>query len=215
MTRPATPTSEKLLDWLEGRLSREESEAIALQVAVASEDIQMEVAWLRAFLKLADTIIWEAPLPTVHAALRQHFADNVKPAQPTAVQSDARVGLLQRIVAALSFDSHLRFEAAGARGAEQQPTRQLIYESTTADIALNFHLDTVDTLTLMGQILPIGDSSPTAYAVQMLQAERETAIVMADELGEFIFTGLQPGAYQLVVSTEQFDLTIPDLVLDL
>ena len=64
MLRADPPTIERLLDWLEGRLSSEASQAISEQVAVADETVQADVIWLRAFLRLSDTVVLEDPPPT-------------------------------------------------------------------------------------------------------------------------------------------------------
>ncbi|MEZ4732238.1 MAG: hypothetical protein R3E79_34410 [Caldilineaceae bacterium] len=207
MLRSESLTFERLLDWLEGRLSSAESQAIADQVAAADETVQADVAWLRTFLHLSDAIVWEAPPSTVHAALVQQFVDQRKGEQLAG-------GLWQRLVAALTFDSYLQPGLAGARGVEQPHTRQLIYNSAVADIALNLSQGVDHTLTILGQILPIGTITPESCAVQVLQGERAVGLVLADDLGEFAFTGLPTGEYQLMVTGDQFDLTIPQLSLE-
>lgn len=213
MVRSESPTFERLLDWLEGRLSSAESQAITAQVA-ADATVQADVAWLRAFLELGATIVWEEPPPTVHTALVRHFVEQHKTAQPAPTPAEPSVTLWQRLVAALTFDSHLQPGLAGVRGAEQPRTRQLIYNSTVADIALNLSQSADSTLTIFGQILPTGAIAPETCAVQVLQGERAVGLVLADDLGEFSFIGLPLGAYQLTVTGEQFDLTLPQVTLE-
>lgn len=210
MLRAEPLTFERLLDWLEGRLSSTESQAITDRVAAADETIQADVAWLRAFLHLGDTIVWEAPPPTVHTALVQHFVEQHKANQ----SAEPSVSLWQRLVAVLTFDNYLQPGLAGARGVEQPRTRQLIYNSAIADIALNLSQGADNTLTILGQILPTGAIAPETCAVQVLQGTRAMGIVLADDLGEFSFTGLPPGEYQLTVTGDQFDLTLTPLTLE-
>lgn len=215
MPRSELLTFERLLEWLEGRLSSAESQAIADQVAVADATVQADVAWLQAFLALGDTLVWAAPPPTVHAALLQHFLEQHKPVSTVPAPAEpAPLTLWQRLVAAVTFDSQLQGGLAGARGAEQARTRQLIYSSAIADIALNLSQNADTTLTILGQILPMGALAPESCAVQVLQDERALDLVMADDLGEFAFTGLPVGVYQIAVTGDDFDLTIPHLTLD-
>lgn len=214
MPRSESLTFDRLLDWLEGRFASAESQAIADQVAAADETVQADVAWLRAFLDLNDTIVWEAPPPTVQTALLQHFVKQHKPTQPASLPVTPAVPLWQRLVAALTFDSHLQAGLAGARGADQPRTRQLIYSSVVADIAVNLARRADNTWTILGQILPTGALTPESCAVQVLQGERAIDLVMADDLGEFAFTGLPTGDYGLAVAGEHFELTIAPLSLE-
>lgn len=217
MLRADPLTIERLLDWLEGRLSSEASQAISAQVAAADETVQADVTWLRAFLRLSDIVVLEDPPPTVHAALVQRFAEQRQNSLPTGTQGvtqgEPSLGFWQRIIATLTFDSHLQPGLAGARGAEQPRTRQLIYNSAVADIALNLYQE-ANTLTILGQILPTGALAPENCAVQVLRNERSVGLVLADALGEFSFKGLPPGDYQLTVTGDQFDLTIPQLIFE-
>ena len=215
MPRSQSLTFDRLLEWLEGRLSSAESQAFADQVAAADETVQADVAWLRAFLHLSDTIVWEEPPPAVHTALLQHFVEQHKPTQPAPIPATPSVPLWQRLVAALTFDSHLQVGLTGARGAEQPRTRQLIYSSAVADIAVNLAHRADNTLTILGQILPMGALPPESCAVQVLQGARSMGLVMADDLGEFVFTGLPTGDYGLAVTGDHFELTIPQLTLEL
>lgn len=207
-------TFSRLLEWLEGRLSSAESQVIADQVAAADETVQADVAWVRAFLDLSDTIVWEEPPSTVHTTLLQHFVEQHKPVQTAPIPTIPSVPLWQRLVAALTFDSHLQVGLAGARGAAQPRTRQLIYASALADIAVNLSHQADNTLTIFGQILPTGALMPESCAIQVLQGERPIDLVMADDLGEFAFTGLPAGVYQIAVTGDHFDLTLPQLTLD-
>ena len=213
------PSFEQLLDWLEGRLSAGEAEKMAVHMAQVDDAvIQAEAAWIQAFLQAKQTVVFEAPPPAVRQSLLQSFSAQIKPkVQPAPpVAAPPQSGFFQRLVGVLTFDSHGQFGLAGARGGAQPVARQLIYQGTVADVALNLHLDLQQQrFTLLGQCLPTGEGWPATAAVQLLQAEHEIAITMTDELGEFAYADLLPGEYQLIVSAEQCDIVISPLVLAL
>lgn len=212
------PSFAQLLDWLEGRLSAAQAQAMAARMAqVDDAEIQGDAAWIQAFLQAKQTVVFEAPPPAVRQSLLQSFSAQIKPkAQPTPLAADRpQSGFFQRLVGVLTFDSHGQLGLAGARGAGQPVARQLIYQGTVADVALNLHLDRQQRFSLLGQCLPTGEGWPATVAVQLLQAEDEIAITMTDDLGEFAFADLLPGEYQLIVSAEQCDIVISPLVLAL
>lgn len=225
MARSNTLTFERLLDWLEGRLSPPEYREVANKVALADASVQAEVAWIRAFLQLEGKVVLEAPPSQVHQALVQHFVDQRQKHHPTASVPE-QPGFFQRLLAALTFDSQLQPALAGVRGIEDHATRQLIYSTAVADVALDLHRDpSLGKVTLMGQILPTDELPPVAgmggnlatdaYAVQLLQDGDEIAITQADGLGEFAFPQLLPGEYELILSTATRDLMISSITVTL
>ena len=226
MARSDTLTFERLLDWLEGRLSVQEQAKVATEVALADTTVQAEVAWVRAFLQLEGNLILESPPLQVHQRLVQRFVDQRQNNRATTSSTADQPGFFQRLLAALTFDSQLQPAMAGVRGVESQATRQLIYSTTVADVVVDLHRDSsLGKVTLMGQILPTEDLVSVdrtaagffvdAFAVQLLQNGDEMAITQADPLGEFTFTQLLPGAYEIVLSTDALDLMISSVVVTL
>jgi hypothetical protein len=123
-------------------------------------------------------------------------------------------GFFQRLVAALTFDSFLQPGLAGVRSAEMADTRQLVYSTTIADVALNVRRERLhDNHTLAGQLLPTTELDPTTVSVQLLSNDREAGIALADDLGEFTFTDLPAGEYQLILSADQLELSLPPFTL--
>jgi hypothetical protein len=226
MARSNTLTFERLLDWLEGRLSPPEYSEVADKVALADATVQAEVAWIRAFLQLEGKVVLEAPPSQVHQLLVQRFVDQRQKHHAT-VSTPEQPGFFQRLLAALTFDSQLQPALAGVRGIEDHSTRQLIYSTAVADVALDLHREAeLGKITLMGQILPTdeftlapeataSDLAREACAVQLLQAGSEIAITQSDELGEFTFKQLLPGEYELILTTTTVDLVIPSIVVTL
>lgn len=217
MARSDVLTFEQLLDWVEGRLGEQEAATVAAQVAVGDATVQAEVAWVRAFLHLGDTLIVEDPPEQVHQILQERFAEHWQTRRESAAATNTPAGFFQRLRAALTFDSHLQLGLAGARGTESTATRQLIYSTELVDVALNLRHDpTTQRVTLLGQILPTTDPVPldlAAFSIQLLQDEAEVDITLADTLGEFTFTNLTLGVYDLSLSTDQLDLLLSPITL--
>lgn len=210
MTTSAPLTMEQILDWLEGRLSAQAAATVAAQVAVADAALQAQVAWARAFLQLGEAVIVETPSPALHQRLQQLFVDHGRQRQTTT----AEPGFWQRLVAALTFDSFLQPGLAGVRSADTLVTRQLVYSTDLADVALNIGRErTHDRHTLAGQLLPTGALDPATVSVQLLHNEREVGITLTDDLGEFTFTALPVGEYQLILSADQWELWLPSFAL--
>lgn len=197
---------ERLADWLEGRLSEEEAEAVAEQVARTDEATRAQLEWLRAFARVNEEVVLDAPPQEVRDELIRRF---------DAYAEDRRTpSLLQRLVATLSFDSGLQpaFGVRSAAGHDEQ--RQLVYTTDAADIALNVrprssngHLD------LDGQVFPADDADPASFSVQLLSGADEVGLTTTDELGEFAFESVSPGAYQILVSGERVEILISSVEL--
>ncbi|MFQ5857615.1 MAG: hypothetical protein ACE5LU_18575 [Anaerolineae bacterium] len=197
----------RLVDWIEGILTEEEATAVAAQVAIADDATRADVGWLRAFAQVSATIVLAAPSPEVRDLLVRCFE--------AYAQGRRQPGFLQRLIATLTFDSGVQLAAAGARGIDAQgPQRQLIYATDLADIALNVQPRARDKhLDVNGQVLPKGDVAPDIVSVQLLRGTTELGITTTDELGEFDFEAIPAGAYEMVLSTDQFEIVIATVEL--
>ena len=198
---------ERLLDWVEGRLPDDEAQAVAQQIALAGPTAQAQVKWLRAFLELGEQVQLAAPPPSVRADLEQRFV--------AYAQGRTLPGFFQRITAALSFDSTLQRPAFGMRAAGDDAQRQLVFSSPPAEVALDILPRTRDLkFDLLGQILPRDAAlDPGACAVQLLRNDREVSITMADDLGEFVFEGLEPGDYRMLIAAGTLEIDLPTVHL--
>ena len=117
----------QLMDWLEGRLTEAEREAIMAAIQ-ADESSQAELAWLQDFLKFSgSTVMIEPPAELVEQAVA-NFRAFARGKQPS--------GWLQKLVATVTFDSWQRPSLAGVRrtGLDAAP-RQLVYQTDAADVA--------------------------------------------------------------------------------
>jgi hypothetical protein len=97
------------------------------------------------------------------------------------------------------------------RTGENEPTRQYVFATDLADVALNVQPRPYgERLDLIGQILPnTATLAPDAFAVQLLREKQEVAITLAEEYGEFWFEALEPGDYRLTLSTDILEIELP------
>lgn len=196
----------RLLDWVEGRLSEQEARTVEQRVAAADSATHADVAWLRAFARISDTTVIASPPPRVRDTLIERFE--------AYVEGKQHPGLLERLVATLTFDSGLQ-PALGLRAASiPESQRQFVYSTDAADVAMNVrprphdgHLD------LDGQILPINSTDSLAFGVQLLEDSSETATTATNDLGEFTFEAVAPGVYELLASSERVEIHIPQVEL--
>ncbi len=198
----------RLVDWVEGRLSEEEARAVEEQVAAADDATHADIIWLRKFVRATGGAALESPPLQVRDALIARFE---------AYAEDRRIpGILERALATLAFDSALQ-PAFGARSVGAQGVRrQLIYSTDILDIALNFWQRARDkNLHLEGQILPRDNVGLGAFSVQLLQDETEIAITATDELGGFAFESILPGVYSAILTTDQIEVSISAVGLNI
>ena len=199
----------ELLDWLEGRLPPDHARAVAQRLETADAATQADLEWLRLFMKARQSVQFVSPPPSVRATLRERFA-----AYTRARRSP---GPFQRWLATLTFDSRVQPAAAGLRSAQQADEgqqQQLIYQTEAAEIALTLH-STLPNKNFMvtGQLFPAGDVPAYAFSIQLLRGTDEIDLALPDELGEFTFTNLPVGDYEMVISARDYEVVIPALRL--
>jgi hypothetical protein len=197
----------QLVEWVEGRLTEKEARAVEEQVAVADGATLADVAWLRKFLKATEDSVLESPPPEVRSTLISRFRAHA--------ESRRTPGLLNRVVATLTFDGGLR-PAVGVRSAGTQGARrQLVYSADDLDVALNFLPRARDkNFDLDGQVLPRDDVELGSFSVQLLQSETELGITATDELGAFAFESIPSGVYEIIISTERVEVSIAPVELN-
>jgi hypothetical protein len=198
---------ERILDWMEGQLTAEEAAVVATQVAQADAQTQSDVAWLKQFHRLSQ-INRQPQLPAaVRADLMQQF-DEWRERRTAAARWATLSGWWEAIKAQLIFDSYAQLAVAGIRSAAAATAeRQLVYNGRLAEIALNIQPQQPGPeLTLWGQVFPLTETD--LFSVQLLQNGSERELAVADELGEFAFPSLQPGLYDLIVSSDQGEIVI-------
>jgi hypothetical protein len=197
----------QLVEWVEGRLTEKEARAVEEQVAVADSATLADVAWLRKFVRATEDSVLESPPPEVRSTLIARFRAHA--------EGRRTPGLLERVVATLTFDGGLR-PAAGVRSAGAQGTRrQLMYSADALDVALNFLPRARDKkFDLDGQVLPRDDVELGSFSVQLLQSESELGITATDDLGAFAFESIPSGVYEIILSTDRVEVSIAPVELN-
>jgi hypothetical protein len=191
----------RLVDWVEGRLPEDEARAVEEQVARADSRTLADVAWLRKFVKATDNAVLESPPREVRDALIARFE--------AYANGQRTPGLLKRVLASLTFESDLR-PAVGLRTAgAQQARRQLVYSAGAFDVVLNLRSRVPDeNLVLDGQVLPREDQELKPFSVQLLYGGTELGLTTTDELGSFALRDIPPGVYDIVLSTDEEEISI-------
>ena len=198
-------TLERMLDWLEGRLTETEAAQMAADLESAGPTVQEDLRWLRAFLAVRQEVTLATPPSAIRANLMHRFEEHTRSAQTP--------NLWQQLVAALQFDSNVASGLAGARSTTSAGPRQLIYGSDYADVVLNVRQRPDDSIDLMGQILPHGDGTSSSFTVQLLEGDSEIAITNTDELGEFVLFAAPASSYTLILSSDSVEIQIAPLTL--
>jgi hypothetical protein len=198
-----------MLDWLEGRLPPDEALAVAERLRDADSATQADLDWLRLFLRASSSLQFASPPTGIRETLKQRFAAYAGARQPP--------GFFQRWLATLTFDSRAQPLTAGLRSATEEGQRQqLIYTTDAAEIALNiYNIRPDENLMISGQIFPTTDTLPHEFSIQILHDASEIALAAADELGEFTFSDIPAGEYDMVLSAREFEVVIPSLFLRL
>ena len=206
MSRPEDEEFERLMDWVEGRLSEGEARAVEEQVAAAGGATRADVAWLRAFARVSEDTVIATPPSRVRDALVERFY--------AYAEGKQHPGLLQRLVATLTFDSTMQ-PAPGLRAASaQEAQRQLVYSTDAADVAMVVRPRPRDgLLDLYGQILPADSPDSGIFGVQLLEGSSEVATTATNALGEFTFEAVPPGVYEVLVGSDRVEIRIPDVEL--
>jgi len=206
MNESNAPRFSELLDWLEGRLPPDKARDVAERLQTADAATQTDLDWLRLFQQARQSVQFASPPPSVRETLIQRFAEARQPPGP-----------FQRWLATLTFDSRAQPVTAGLRSAvEEDQRRQLIYITKAAEIALTIQSILPEkNFVVTGQIFPRRDTPTHTFSIQLLRDAEEVALSAIDELGEFIFSDLPAGEYDIVLSTEQYEVVIPSLHLQL
>lgn len=194
----------RLVDWVEGRLSEQEARIIEKRAATDSAT-HADAAWLRAFACISEVIIIASPPPEIRETLIERFK--------VYAEGNQHPGLLQRLVATLTFDSGQQ-PALGWRATTPGSQRQFAYSTEAADVTINVRPRPSDRLLhLDGHILPIDSTCSRAFGVQLLAGSSEVATTATNDLCEFAFEAVPRGVYEMIVSSDRVEISIPQVDL--
>ena len=195
----------RLVDWVEGHLSEQEARIVEERVA-ADATTRADVAWLRAFARISEDTVIASPPSRVRDALIERFE--------AYAEGKQQPGLLKRLVATLTFDSDLQ-PALGLRAAgTSESQRQLVYSTDAADVAIIVRPRARDgLLDIYGQILAVDGTDSGVFGVQLLEGSSEVATTATNDLGEFTFEAVPPGAYEVLAGSDRVEIRLPQVEL--
>jgi hypothetical protein len=196
----------RLLDWVEGRLSERETQAVEQQIAAAESTTRADVAWLRAFARISEDTVLASPPSEVRDVLIERFEKYAEGKQ--------HPGFLERLVATLTFDSNVQ-PAFGLRAAGvTESQRQLVYSTDAADVAIIVRPRARDGLVdVYGQVLPVDGIDSGVFCVQLLKDVSEVATTATNDLGEFTFEAVPPGVYEALAASDRVEIQLPQVEL--
>jgi hypothetical protein len=190
----------RLVDWVEGRLSKREARIVEKQVA-ADTTTHDNAMWLRAFALISEATVIASPPPEVRETLVDRFE--------AYAEGKRRPGLSKRVVATLSFDSDLQ-PALGLRATgAPESQRQFVYSSEVADISINLRTRPHDgSADLYGQIFPVDGTDPGAFGAQLLNDASEAVTTATNDSGEFSFGSVPPGTYEVLACSDRVEIRL-------
>jgi hypothetical protein len=68
-------------------------------------------------------------------------------------------------------------------------------------------------LDLEGQLFNDEETDLGIFGVQLLQEGTEVGTTVSDDLGEFAFESVPPGVYEMLLSTDQYEIMLPPVEL--
>jgi hypothetical protein len=199
------PSFERLIDYLDGRLTGAEADNLSAHLATnchACADTRNWYENLRAVVAGDDTC--EPPPWVLNRAIRMFETER---ARPRLVE---RVG---QKIAALLFDSLTRPAIAGVRSTETA-NRQLLYRAGDYSIDIQVAPSDQSRADLIGQVLKEGETAFQSVAGLALSLSREDETVcsiVTNEMGEFKISAIQQGEYDLNVVTPEGIISVYDL----
>lgn len=191
---------EQLVDLVEGRLSEQAAAALLVQLE-DDPGRQVEFAWLQTFFRAAATTTLASPPAAVRAAVARRYAAHAAQRRPP--------GWSERLTARLKFDSRLQPATAGVRSPAPSGWQQ-VYTTDWADIALTLLLSGAGELyDLLGQLLFKTGAPVEVFSVQLVQAGKEQQFSMGLPSAEFVLEAIAMGDYELVITSDHYQVTIP------
>ncbi len=198
---------EQLLNWVEGRLSDVEAEELGAQLETAGEDTNALIEWLQKFQHITEKHLLVTPPDHLDEKLYSIFTKHTKTTQHPR--------FFQRLIAALTFDSYQHLTAAGIRAsATTILERQFMYSTDLAEITVDSQWNAQEkSVDMNGQVFPLNDADETICLVELQKNKIPIKRTSTDLLGKFNFTSLAPDIYDIILSSDQFEIIITGMEL--
>ncbi|HEU4386636.1 MAG TPA: hypothetical protein VFV34_02480 [Blastocatellia bacterium] len=199
------PGFEKLVDFLDARLTEEEAHQIDLHLTQGCAVCSKDRAWYQTLKSIVSADDRFRPAPWVRRRALDIFENE-------RFRSDRLIDTA-RAAARLVYDSMQRLSTAGARplGASG---RQLVYQAAGYNIDIQIAASAKEGVDIMGQILreeEAGFGSVTGLLIDLIQDHREVWSTTTSSFGEFTMHEIDSGDYDLRVETGEAVITIERL----
>ncbi len=192
---------ELVLDWLEGKLDRDTADRVRALVEEADPGQRQTVDWLRSFLNGARGVVLQDPPRSVTDAVLTQLGEPGRLRWP---------GLIERIRAALTFDSRLHLLAAGTREVGLlDPTYHLVFSAQETDIALDVHATTSGSVVdLEGQVLTATEAGEWILVQLVDDQGKEAGLAAIDQFSQFSLPGISRARYELVITGPRREIVV-------
>lgn len=204
-------TWERIIDWVEGRLSKTEADWVAAQLAQADADKRElwdnSIAWLH---KLQ---LWrrESPMQDLSEQGRQRLSQLFARLQDSAQAAIRVISAYQTSDSWVQVTQGVRRGGPPSRSEIKPESRQFIYQCDIGEVALNLRqASDKNAIELRGQIFVAEPIDLSGFVAQLVQ-DRQSHMEMLDDLGQFTLSGLAPGNYDLVIADPQLEIHIAAL----
>jgi hypothetical protein len=192
---------ETLLNYLDDRLPAAQRSEVDAHLAESCQVCERRLARLSTVLHVAAADRTVAPPEAVlKRAIESRRTGDGSPAPKPWM----------RVVAALSFDSHLQLSSAATRGPAR--ARQMLFSTEHVDIDLQVKPGRGEH-DLLGQVLgarSVGEAVPAFVSLQG-SAGHPFMATETDPLGQFAFRQIPSGVYDLVFDLENQEVAITGL----
>jgi hypothetical protein len=191
---------EILINYLEGRLSAEDRNAAVMHLDGPCKSCQRRLALLQTVLRVTATDQTAAP----SASILKRAIDI-----PLTHRANSKPDVWRRLVATLAFDSHLQPSLAATRGVSRE--RQMLFTAEQVDIDLQIK-PAHEGHDLIGQVLE--EQAPgfiSAFVSLQGNTGQPQMAREADSKGQFVFRGISPGVYDLMVDLENREIAVTGL----
>lgn len=193
------PSFEKLLDYLDGKLTATEAERVATHLSSGCAACSANRDWYNQITTIAtqDESV-EPPAWVTKRALRIFEAPKPR-----------LLGRLVQSIASLTFDSFARPAVVGVRSTETT-NRQLLYSAGAYSIDLQIAPVSGSQADLAGQILCEDEASfesVAALSLELIGEDEKRHSGLTNGMGEFTINGLKQGVYNLTIHTPEGQIT--------
>ena len=193
------PSFEKLLDYLENKLTTPEAERVANHLSGGCAACRANSEWFTQVKMIAasDDAV-EPPTWVTKRALR--IFETKKP---------RLVEKFTQAIAALVFDSFARPAVVGVRSTDTT-NRQLLYTAGGYSIDLQVAPASGSHANLVGQILCETEASfesVAGLALELIGEDGKRLAGSTNAMGEFTISGLKQGVYNLTIQTSEGTIT--------